>query len=102
MDPRSNPYTPNAGVRPRAFAGRDEDLEAFDVMLDRLLRGYADQSMLITGLRGVGKTVLLGAFQERAIVAGWVSVEVFDYSPDPVTIATKSIETMRACEAKAK
>ena len=81
MDPRSNPYTPNAGVRPRAFAGRDEDLEAFDVMLDRLLRGYADQSMLITGLRGVGKTVLLGAFAEQAHMAGWVSIDA-EISPE--------------------
>ena len=81
MDPRSNPYTPNAGVRPRAFAGRDEDLEAFDVMLDRLLRGYADQSMLITGLRGVGKTVLLGAFAEQAHIAGWVSIDA-EISPE--------------------
>ena len=72
MDPRLNPYTPNAGAKPPALVGRDDELEAFEVLLARLQRGRAEQSLLVTGLRGVGKTVLLGAFQERAIAAGWV------------------------------
>jgi hypothetical protein len=75
MDPRRNPYTPNAGARPPALVGRDPELTAFDVLLYRLQAGHAEQSMLITGLRGVGKTVLLGAFEERARLAGWVTVE---------------------------
>lgn len=75
MDPRHNPYTPNAGARPPALVGRDAELEAFDILLDRLLRAYTEQSMLITGLRGVGKTVLLGAFEERAQAAGWISID---------------------------
>ena len=75
MDPRLNPYTPNAGARPAALVGRDAELEAFDVLLARLTRGYTEQSMLITGLRGVGKTVLLNEFEARARSGGWVSVE---------------------------
>jgi hypothetical protein len=75
MDPGLNPYTPNAGAKPPALVGRDDELTAFDVLLARLQRGRAEQSLLVTGLRGVGKTVLLGAFQERALSAGWVSVE---------------------------
>jgi hypothetical protein len=75
MDPRSNPYTPNAGARPPALVGRDDELQSFEVLLDRLGHGYAEQSLLITGLRGVGKTVLLGAFEERARLAGWITVE---------------------------
>jgi hypothetical protein len=75
VDPRLNPYTPNAGAKPPALVGRDDELEAFEILLARLQRGRAEQSLLVTGLRGVGKTVLLGAFQERAIAAGWVSVE---------------------------
>ncbi len=75
MDPRLNPYTPNAGARPAALVGRDAELEAFDVLLARLTRGYTEQSMLITGLRGVGKTVLLNEFEARARTGGWVSVE---------------------------
>jgi len=75
MDPRQNPYTPNAGARPPALVGRDAELEAFDILLERLRRGYTEQSMLITGLRGVGKTVLLGAFEERARASGWVTVD---------------------------
>lgn len=74
MDPRTNPYTPNAGAPPPALVGRDGELEGFEILLERLRRGYAEQSMLITGLRGVGKTVLLGAFESRARASGWVTV----------------------------
>jgi hypothetical protein len=74
VNPRDNPYTPNAGARPPALVGRDSELEGFEILLERLRRGYPEQSMLITGLRGVGKTVLLGAFEGRALNAGWVTV----------------------------
>ena len=75
MRPHDNPYTPNAGARPPALVGRDAQLEAFEVLLDRLRRGHTEQSLLITGLRGVGKTVLLGAFEERAREREWTTVE---------------------------
>jgi hypothetical protein len=74
VNPRHNPYTPNAGARPPALVGRDAELEGFEILLERLRHGYAEQSMLITGLRGVGKTVLLGAFEDRALNSGWVTV----------------------------
>ncbi len=75
MRAQDNPYTPNAGARPPALVGRGEELEAFHVLLARLLRGHTEQSMLITGLRGVGKTVLLTKFEEMAREAGWITVE---------------------------
>jgi hypothetical protein len=75
LRPHDNPYTPNAGARPPALVGRDAQLEAFEVLLDRLRRGHTEQSLLITGLRGVGKTVLLGAFEERARERQWTTVE---------------------------
>lgn len=75
MRPHDNPYTPNAGARPPALVGRDEELEAFEVLLDRLRRGHTEQSMLITGLRGVGKTVLLTTFERAARERGWTTVE---------------------------
>lgn len=61
-----NPYTPNAGAEPRYLAGREAELESFRVMLRRLKKGYADPSMIVVGLRGVGKTVLLSAFRNIA------------------------------------
>ena len=75
MDPVTNPYTPNAGARPDVVVGRDDQLESFDILLRRLDRGRSEQSMIITGLRGVGKTVLLGQFREKAQAAGWAVVE---------------------------
>ena len=75
MDPRLNPYTPGAGVRPPALVGRDREIESFGLLLERLRRGRSERSVLITGLRGVGKTVLLGAFAEQAWLEGWASIE---------------------------
>jgi len=75
MRAEDNPYTPNAGAKPPALVGRDEELEDFEVLLARLLRGHTEQSMLVTGLRGVGKTVLLTRFEELARERGWTTVE---------------------------
>jgi hypothetical protein len=71
MDPVRNPYTPGAGSRPQALVGRDSQIEAMDVMLQRLMAGLSDQSQLLTGLRGVGKTVLLNEFEELADARGF-------------------------------
>ncbi len=75
MDPRRNPYAPGAGTKPPALVGRDKQIESFDVLLERLENGYAEQSMIITGLRGVGKTVLLDVFREKAEARDWATVE---------------------------
>jgi AAA ATPase domain len=75
MDPRRNPYAPGAGTKPPALVGRDKQIESFDILLERLENGYAEQSMIITGLRGVGKTVLLDVFREKAEDRDWATVE---------------------------
>ncbi len=75
MDPRQNPYSPGAGTKPPALVGRDEFIESFAVLLERLENGFAEQSMIITGLRGVGKTVLLDVFREKAEERNWATVE---------------------------
>ena len=76
MDSIRNPYTPNAGATPEIVAGRAEYVRAFGVLLERLRRGRTEQSMILTGLRGVGKTVLLNEFAEQARAAKWEVVEV--------------------------
>lgn len=75
MDPIRNPYTPNAGAQPPAVLGRDVQLQTFDLLLRRMSAGRTEQSMIITGLRGVGKTVLLGRFRTKAQELNWVVVE---------------------------
>lgn len=76
MDNINNPYTPNAGAAPEVLIGRDGQTEAFSILLQRLKRGRTEQSMIMTGLRGVGKTVLLNRFAELADLAGWKSIEL--------------------------
>ena len=71
MDPVRNPYAPGAGQRPPELAGRDRELGAFDVVLERVARGRPERSLVLTGLRGVGKTVLLGELRSMAVRAGW-------------------------------
>jgi hypothetical protein len=55
MDPVHNPYNPGAGTRPPALVGRDFEIEAMDVTLQRLLLGTNSQSQLLAGLRGTGR-----------------------------------------------
>jgi len=71
VDPIRNPYAPGAGQRPPELAGRDEQLGAFDVVLERVSRGRPERSLVLTGLRGVGKTVLLNALRSAAVRRQW-------------------------------
>jgi hypothetical protein len=75
LDRARNPYTPNAGAPPRYLAGRRTEVEDFRILLKRLGGGYTEQSLVVTGLRGVGKTVLLGEYQKIATEEGWVAVD---------------------------
>lgn len=58
-DPVANPYAPGAGTPPPALVGRDDVVEGARISLQRLHAGRSAQHLLLTGLRGVGKTVLL-------------------------------------------
>ena len=71
MDPVRNPYAPGAGQRPPELAGRDRELSVFDVVLERVARGRPERSLVLTGLRGVGKTVLLNTLRSQAIGRLW-------------------------------
>jgi hypothetical protein len=66
MDPVRNPYSPGAGTRPPALVGREREIEAMNVALQRVLLGRAGRGQILTGLRGVGKTVLLNEFEHLA------------------------------------
>jgi hypothetical protein len=66
VDPVANPYSPGAGTRPPALVGRDGEIDAIDVALQRLMRGRDGRSQMLTGLRGVGKTVMLNEFEQVA------------------------------------
>jgi hypothetical protein len=73
MDPIQNPYRPGAGVKPTTLAGRDEVISKAIVLLKRVKNGEPQRSLMLYGLRGVGKTVLLNTFEfiaedERYIV----------------------------------
>lgn len=81
MDPIRNPYAPGAGQRPPELAGRDEQLRAFDIALERVAKGRPERSVVLTGLRGVGKTVLLNALRSQAVRAKWGTGK-FEARPD--------------------
>jgi hypothetical protein len=76
VNKRDNPYTPGAGRKPRTLAGRDPDLEQFQDLVERLNSGSYERSLIYTGLRGVGKTVLLMELDVLASEAGWATTDV--------------------------
>ncbi|MEU4552624.1 ATP-binding protein [Micromonospora violae] len=76
MDPVRNPYAPGAGQRPPELAGRGRELDVFDIVLERIARGRPERSLMLTGLRGVGKTVLLNTLRSQAINRLWGSGKI--------------------------
>src|SRR3954467_546569 len=71
MDPIRNPYAPGAGQRPPELAGRDTEVRQFEVVLERVAAGRPERSLVLSGLRGVGKTVLLNTLRSQAIKRAW-------------------------------
>jgi hypothetical protein len=67
----TNPFSAGAGTMPPFLAGRDQDVERFGALLDRLEGGAQGRSLVYSGLRGVGKTVLLLEFEKLAAERGW-------------------------------
>lgn len=67
----TNPYSAGAGTMPPFLAGRDHDVERFDSVLTRLEAGQHGRGLIYSGLRGVGKTVLLLEFEKLAAERGW-------------------------------
>ncbi|AXQ47796.1 ATP-binding protein [Pseudomonas vlassakiae] len=70
MDPITNPYSPGAGAPPPALAGRDALRRQVNIAIARIRRGRAAKSVLMVGLRGVGKTVLLEKMRVEAEAEG--------------------------------
>ena len=89
MDSISNPFSPGAGSPPPELAGRTELLEQARVLLGRVKAKRPEKSLLLTGLRGVGKTVLLNEIERMAQAAGYrtILVEAHEGKALPVLLA---------------
>jgi hypothetical protein len=75
VDVVDNPYAPGAGLRPPLLAGRQGEIDAFDAVLRRGELARASRGLVLTGLRGVGKTVLINELATRADARGWIVVQ---------------------------
>jgi type II secretory pathway predicted ATPase ExeA len=71
MNPLQNPFSPGAGSPPPELAGRSEILQKASTALARIKLGRSEKSLMLVGLRGVGKTVLLHRISERAKEEGY-------------------------------
>lgn len=76
MDPVRNPFAPGAGTPPPELAGRDELRETVRVAVERVRLGLPTKSILMVGLRGVGKTVLLDRMRDDAEASGIQTVRI--------------------------
>ncbi len=76
MDPIENPYSPGAGTPPPELAGREDIRETVRICIERLRRGNPAKSVLMVGLRGVGKTVLLDQMRNDAEASGVHTVRI--------------------------
>ncbi|MEK7339374.1 MAG: ATP-binding protein [Candidatus Rhabdochlamydia sp.] len=74
MDPIKNPFSPGAGSPPPDLVGREATLEQARILLGRIKQKRSEKSMLLTGLRGVGKTVLLNEIEYMAKKDGYKTI----------------------------
>ena len=84
MDKIVNPFSPGAGSPPPELAGREGVLEQARVLLARVLAKRPEKSLLLTGLRGVGKTVLLNEMERIALAAGYRTILVEAHEGKPL------------------
>ena len=89
MDPITNPFAPGAGTPPPQLAGRDDVREIVRIAIERVRRGLPTKSILMVGLRGVGKTVLLDRMRDDAEGAGiqTLRIEAPEYRSLPAILA---------------
>src|SRR5262245_50110183 len=84
MDPIKNPFSPGAGSPPPELVGRDPILTQARVLVNRIRQGRPEKSMLLTGLRGVGKTVLLNEIERLARDAAYHTVAIEAHEEKPL------------------
>ncbi|WP_188678581.1 AAA family ATPase [Subtercola lobariae] len=76
MQPEINPYSPGSGLTPPDLVGRQAEIDAFDLVVARSRGRRSSRGIILHGLRGVGKTVLLNRFLRQAEQADWFTVEL--------------------------
>ena len=98
MNPRINPYAPGAGTQPPELAGRDDIIEKASIALDRFRNGLSARSLLLVGLRGVGKTVLLNRIAQDTEARGFVVVQI--EAPEKRSLPALLIPSLRTALIK--
>jgi hypothetical protein len=86
MDPISNPFSPGAGTPPPELVGRDPILAHARLLLGRVKAKKPEKSLLLTGLRGVGKTVLLNEIEHLARDDGYLTVFIEAHEDKPLGV----------------
>ena len=86
MDKIRNPFSPGAGSPPPELAGRDSILEQGAVLFGRVMQKRPEKSMLMTGLRGVGKTVLLNEMERMALQTGYRTIFIEAHENKPLAL----------------
>ena len=93
MDPVTNPFVPGAGTPPPELVGREQLLEKSRIALSRIQRGNPAKSLIIVGLRGVGKTVLLVSIEDLAKTLGFKTIMI--EAPEGKSLAQLLISHLR-------
>jgi hypothetical protein len=86
MDPINNPFSPGAGAPPPELVGRDQILEQARILLGRIKQKRPEKSMILTGLRGVGKTVLLNEIERLARKNNYHTIALEAHEDKPLAV----------------
>jgi len=84
MDPVKNPFSPGAGYPPPELVGRDGTLQQAHIVFGRVKNKKPEKSILLTGLRGVGKTVLLNEIERLAKADGYQTIFIEAHEDKPL------------------